>query len=302
MRKDSAEKLSGNDQFEGYAVDLAYEISKTLGFNYTIRLVPDGRYGSYNKETGEWDGMVRELLEQRADIAVGDLTITYEREQAVDFTMPFMNLGISVLYRKPVKQPPNLFSFLSPLSLDVWIYMATAYLGVSILLFILARFTPYEWQSPGHPGQHPDKIETQFTLMNCMWFAIGSLMQQGCDFLPKYVRVIPFHCCSLPIAFCRALQGRFNAYGRRHVVVLHADHDLVVHGQLGCILDRRADGLADRERRGFGETDENQVRRAQRRLDRLILSRFQFLNISAHVVVHGERSSVRFHQQQYGGR
>lgn len=50
-----------------------------------------------------------------------------------------MILGISVLYRKPIKQPPNLFSFLSPLSLDVWIYMATAYLGVSVLLYILAR-------------------------------------------------------------------------------------------------------------------------------------------------------------------
>lgn len=30
----------------------------------------------------EWDGMVRELLEQRADIAIGDLTITFDREQA----------------------------------------------------------------------------------------------------------------------------------------------------------------------------------------------------------------------------
>lgn len=98
-----------------------------------------------------------------------------------------MNLGISVLYRKPVKQPPNLFSFLSPLSLDVWIYMATAYLGVSVLLFILARFTPYEWTTPSSCNPH-DKNDTQFTLMNCMWFAIGSLMQQGCDFLPKYVQ------------------------------------------------------------------------------------------------------------------
>lgn len=76
MRKDSAEKLSGNDQFEGYAVDLIREIARVLGFNYTIRLVPDGRYGSYNKDTGEWDGMVRELLESRADLSVGDLTIT----------------------------------------------------------------------------------------------------------------------------------------------------------------------------------------------------------------------------------
>lgn len=30
---------------------------------------------------------------QRADLAIGDLTITFERRQAVDFTSPFMNLG-----------------------------------------------------------------------------------------------------------------------------------------------------------------------------------------------------------------
>ena len=76
---------------------------------------------------------------QKADLAIADLTITYEREQGVDFTTPFMNLGVSILFKKPMKKPPNLFSFLSPLSLDVWIYMATAYLGVSVLLFILAR-------------------------------------------------------------------------------------------------------------------------------------------------------------------
>ncbi|XP_022115203.2 glutamate receptor ionotropic, kainate 2 [Pieris rapae] len=185
MRKEASEKLTGNAQFEGYAIDLIHEISKVLGFNYTFKLAPDGRYGSYNRESKEWDGMIRELLEQRADLAIADLTITYDREQVVDFTMPFMNLGISVLYRKPIKQPPNLFSFLSPLSLDVWIYMATAYLGVSVLLFILARFTPYEWhQSRTADGE---KMENIFSLANCLWFAIGSLMQQSCDFLPKAV-------------------------------------------------------------------------------------------------------------------
>ena len=75
---------------------------------------------------------------------MADLSITYEREQGVDFTMPFMNLGITILYTKPVKQDPNLFSFLSPLSLGVWIYMVTAYLAVSLLLYMLARVSPYE--------------------------------------------------------------------------------------------------------------------------------------------------------------
>ncbi|XP_063891540.1 glutamate receptor ionotropic, kainate 2 isoform X6 [Helicoverpa armigera] len=187
MRREASEKLTGNAQFEGYAIDLIHEISKILGFNYTFKLAPDGRYGSYNRETKEWDGMIRELLEQRADLAIADLTITYDREQVVDFTMPFMNLGISVLYRKPIKQPPNLFSFLSPLSLDVWIYMATAYLGVSVLLFILARFSPYEWDSPRNCLDEPPVLENQFTLLNSLWFTIGSLMQQGSDIAPKAV-------------------------------------------------------------------------------------------------------------------
>ncbi|XP_063982434.1 glutamate receptor ionotropic, kainate 1 isoform X2 [Diachasmimorpha longicaudata] len=187
MLKDSSEKLQGNAQYEGYSIDLIHEISKILGFNYTFRLVPDKKYGSYNKETKEWDGMIKELLDQKADLAIADLTITYDREQAVDFTMPFMNLGISILYRKPIKKPPNLFSFLSPLSLDVWIYMVTAYLGVSILLFILARFTPYEWYKPRRCSKNCTHVENRFKLINCLWFTIGSLMRQGSDILPKAV-------------------------------------------------------------------------------------------------------------------
>lgn len=30
---------------------------------------------------------------QKADLAICDLTITYARQKAVDFTTPFMNLG-----------------------------------------------------------------------------------------------------------------------------------------------------------------------------------------------------------------
>ncbi|XP_074099238.1 kainate-type ionotropic glutamate receptor subunit 1D isoform X7 [Cotesia typhae] len=187
MLKDSSVKLEGNAQYEGYSVDLIHEISRILGFNYTFVIVPDKKYGSYNKKTKEWDGMIKELLDQKADLAIADLTITYDREQAVDFTMPFMNLGISILYRKPIKKPPNLFSFLSPLSLDVWIYMATAYLGVSVLLFILARFSPYEWENPSPCNAQPEVCENEFTLLNSLWFTIGSLMQQGSDIAPKAV-------------------------------------------------------------------------------------------------------------------
>ena len=51
----------------------------------------------------------------------------------------FSFIGVTILFKKPTAKDPNLFSFLSPLSLGVWIYIVTAYLAVSLLLYVLAR-------------------------------------------------------------------------------------------------------------------------------------------------------------------
>ena len=49
-------------------------------------------YGVPDSETGEWDGIVRQLIDRRADIAVASMTINYARETVIDFSKPFMNL------------------------------------------------------------------------------------------------------------------------------------------------------------------------------------------------------------------
>ncbi|XP_054715518.1 glutamate receptor ionotropic, kainate 2-like [Uloborus diversus] len=170
--------------YEGYCVDLIKKIAEDLKFQYKIKEVDDGSYGRKN-ELGEWNGMIRELIDGKADMAIADLTITYVREEAVDFTMPFMNLGISILFKKPTKKVPKLFSFLSPLSVEVWLYMATAFLGVSLFLFIVARFSAYEWVNPHPCDLEPEELENQFTLLNTLWFTIGCLMCQGCDITPR---------------------------------------------------------------------------------------------------------------------
>jgi glutamate receptor, ionotropic, invertebrate len=76
---------------------------------------------------------------QKADLAVCDITITEERKKVVDFSVPFMTLGISILYTKKQEPEPELFSFLNPYTFDVWLYTATAYCVVSIILFICSR-------------------------------------------------------------------------------------------------------------------------------------------------------------------
>nr|2XXW_A Chain A, GLUTAMATE RECEPTOR, IONOTROPIC KAINATE 2 [Rattus norvegicus]2XXW_B Chain B, GLUTAMATE RECEPTOR, IONOTROPIC KAINATE 2 [Rattus norvegicus]2XXX_A Chain A, GLUTAMATE RECEPTOR, IONOTROPIC KAINATE 2 [Rattus norvegicus]2XXX_B Chain B, GLUTAMATE RECEPTOR, IONOTROPIC KAINATE 2 [Rattus norvegicus]2XXX_C Chain C, GLUTAMATE RECEPTOR, IONOTROPIC KAINATE 2 [Rattus norvegicus]2XXX_D Chain D, GLUTAMATE RECEPTOR, IONOTROPIC KAINATE 2 [Rattus norvegicus]2XXY_A Chain A, GLUTAMATE RECEPTOR, IONOTROPI len=98
--KKSDKPLYGNDRFEGYCIDLLRELSTILGFTYEIRLVEDGKYGAQDDVNGQWNGMVRELIDHKADLAVAPLAITYVREKVIDFSKPFMTLGISILYRK----------------------------------------------------------------------------------------------------------------------------------------------------------------------------------------------------------
>lgn len=64
MLRDSALQLTGNDRFEGFGIDLIHELSLMLGFNYIFRLQEDGAYGSINNVTKEWNGMIRELLDE----------------------------------------------------------------------------------------------------------------------------------------------------------------------------------------------------------------------------------------------
>ncbi|KAF6113997.1 glutamate ionotropic receptor kainate type subunit 2 [Phyllostomus discolor] len=136
--KKSDKPLYGNDRFEGYCIDLLRELSTILGFTYEIRLVEDGKYGAQDDANGQWNGMVRELIDHKADLAVAPLAITYVREKVIDFSKPFMTLGISILYRKPNGTNPGVFSFLNPLSPDIWMYILLAYLGVSCVLFVIA--------------------------------------------------------------------------------------------------------------------------------------------------------------------
>jgi ABC-type amino acid transport substrate-binding protein len=185
MLREASQAMTGNDRFEGFGVELIDKLSQKLGFNYTFKLQEDGAYGSLNRETGEWNGMLREIMDGRADLAITDLTITSEREGATDFTMPFMNLGISILFEKAKKEPPQLFSFLSPFSGEVWIWVIGALFSVSLSMFVMGRLSPAEWDNPYPCIEEPEVLENQFSLRNSFWFTIGAFMQQGSEIAPK---------------------------------------------------------------------------------------------------------------------
>ncbi|XP_060904952.1 glutamate receptor 1a isoform X1 [Labrus mixtus] len=213
MLKKNHEQLVGNDKYEGYIVELAAEIAKHVGYQYKLKVVSDGKYGARDPETKMWNGMVGELVYGKADVAVAPLTITLVREEVIDFSKPFMSLGISIMIKKPTKSKPGVFSFLDPLAYEIWMCIVFAYIGVSVVLFLVSRFSPYEWhaedyeeggepqtptqasasngvqqgqtQTQQNTNQQSQEQTNEFGIFNSLWFSLGAFMQQGCDISPR---------------------------------------------------------------------------------------------------------------------
>uniref|UniRef100_A0A6Q2Z0D9 Glutamate receptor n=1 Tax=Esox lucius TaxID=8010 RepID=A0A6Q2Z0D9_ESOLU len=186
MLKKNADLFVDNDRYEGYCVDLAAEIAKHCGFKYQLKIVGDGKYGRSDLMTFF---VIYKLLKKKTwtDIAVAPLTITLVREEVIDFSKPFMSLGISIMIKKPQKSKPGVFSFLDPLAYEIWMCIVFAYIGVSVVLFLVSRFSPYEWHTEEYEdGQiQTNESTNEFGIFNSLWFSLGAFMRQGCDISPR---------------------------------------------------------------------------------------------------------------------
>ncbi|XP_052245576.1 glutamate receptor 2-like [Dreissena polymorpha] len=179
----SGKPLVGNAKYEGYVMDLTEKVMTEMNrFEYYIKEVEDRQYGSYIPQNNSWNGMVGELLTKKADVAIAPLTILYDREKVVDFSKPFMNFGISIMIKKPEIVKPGVFSFMEPLEMKIWICIVFAYCSVSVGLFLVGRFSPFEWQNS---NAGPD--DNHFGIQNALWFSMGALMLQGNDACPRSI-------------------------------------------------------------------------------------------------------------------
>ncbi|XP_069128789.1 glutamate receptor 2-like isoform X2 [Argopecten irradians] len=177
----------GDRLIEGYCVDVAEKVKqrykKEFGEEFDYKFHLNDKFGNVDETTHKWNGMIGELIDKTADLALASLTINKERERVVDFTKPFMKLGISIMIKKPDKQKPGVFSFMNPLSNLVWICVMIAFLAVSLVLFFVGRWSPYEWQEETSSKDHT--TTNAFTFSNTLWFSLGALMQQGSDIFPR---------------------------------------------------------------------------------------------------------------------
>lgn len=159
MKRQSSES-NHTVEWYGYCIDFFNELIKHLPYevSFEIYQVEDNKFGSKTKqiimETDDgkypvpkklerWNGLIGDLQNGKAHVALAPLAVMAERELVIDFTVPFYDLvGIQILLKKP-EVPQDWFKFLTVLDSQVWLSITVAYFVTSFVIFIFDRLSPY---------------------------------------------------------------------------------------------------------------------------------------------------------------
>ncbi|XP_016089175.1 glutamate receptor ionotropic, NMDA 2B-like isoform X2 [Sinocyclocheilus grahami] len=154
---------------KGFCIDILKKIAKSVKFTYDLYLVTNGKHGK--KINGTWNGLVGEVVLKNAHMAVGSLTINEERSEVIDFSVPFIETGISVMVsRSNGTVSPS--AFLEPFSADVWVMMFVMLLIVSaVAVFVFEYVSPVGYNRCLADGREPGG--PSFTIGKAIWLLWG---------------------------------------------------------------------------------------------------------------------------------
>jgi len=188
MRKGDLKSFTNeSEEFEGLAIDILQEMRKELGFNYKIYLAPDGKFGVRDRLTGEWNGVVKEIIDKNADLSIAPMTISSDRQTVLDFTQPYMTFGLAYMMR--VKDvDANYFRFLSPFHKDLWVAIGVLVMVMSLLLWICSVFSPWGYYGRCLQARSPKELTPEvlneadtLSLTNSIWSSWKGYVRQGAE-------------------------------------------------------------------------------------------------------------------------
>ena len=112
-------------------------LQSRLNFSVSWVYVDDQKWGAYDKETKDWNGIVGMVKRGQIDTSILDLSVTEDRSSVIKFTTPFRNFW----YRLFMKKPGHLLSwntFLNVFHVAYWCAIAASFTLCSIFIFSLS--------------------------------------------------------------------------------------------------------------------------------------------------------------------
>ncbi|VFR00106.1 unnamed protein product [Cuscuta campestris] len=143
----------------GFCIEVFEEVMKSMPyyvpFEYEAFHIPRG------ESRPNYDDLVEQVNLERYDAVVGDITILANRSKLVDFTLPFIESGVTTVVPVKHADKKKAWIFLKPLRKELWVTIAMSFVFIGITIWVLEHQVNKEFQESGVttvvPVKHADK-------------------------------------------------------------------------------------------------------------------------------------------------
>ncbi|PKA49433.1 Glutamate receptor 2.7 [Apostasia shenzhenica] len=130
----------------GFVIEIFEAARRRLPYALPLEYVPwvnkDG------KGAGDYNTLVKTVLEEKFDGVVGDVTITANRSENADFTLPYTASGISMVVPVHDVRSHRTWLFLKPLSVDLWLVSGIFFIFTGFVVWLLEHRINDEFRGP----------------------------------------------------------------------------------------------------------------------------------------------------------
>nr|KJB57451.1 hypothetical protein B456_009G164900 [Gossypium raimondii] len=119
------DKLPGVKNYDGFCIELFYEVLKVLGYHLPYR---------FDSHNGTYDELVNKVNNKTYDAAVGDITILADRADHVEFTQPYAWSGLTMIV--PAKSEDSAWIFVKLFTIEMWLATATILIYTMFIVWI----------------------------------------------------------------------------------------------------------------------------------------------------------------------
>lgn len=139
---------NGPANITGYCIDVFDAVMRKLPYPVSYEYVP------FPQSSESYENFVSLVPEKKADIVVGDVTITAKRMEKADFSMPFTDSGWSMVVAVRAETSTSMWIFLQPLTTSLWLaslafFCFTGFVVWAIEHRINPEFRGTPWQQFG---------------------------------------------------------------------------------------------------------------------------------------------------------
>ncbi|XP_078439493.1 glutamate receptor 2.8-like [Wolffia australiana] len=121
----------------GYSIEIFDKVMSSLPYPVPFDYVP---YAESDGTSGSYDRLVQQIHVGRFDAVAGDVTITANRFQYVDFTLPYTFSGVFMIV--PLKEDNkrgNFFVFMEPLTKQLWVCTLGFFILIGLIVWAIEK-------------------------------------------------------------------------------------------------------------------------------------------------------------------